>query len=365
MRSRPVIAGILIVALVAGILYWRGASGVNQAVALEKRLAGLFSKFNLTDNNIVRKSLKEKVLGRAKYLQMHVEYNAPSSFSWKSFEPALKKELSWTSFRVTDADQEFKKYTEVCTVTISRGKFAIFMLKINRKKAAALPAVTKVYKNPRIAVVMDDFGYNMNDFDTLFGMKQPVTLSILPGQRYSRQIATLARSRGYEVILHLPLEAHRKDVPEESDTIKSGMAEKDIVARLAKELESVPGADGVSNHQGSKSTEDRKLMTSIIKYLKTKGLYFFDSLTSQKSVCREAAKSARVRYARRDLFLDNSNEIASIEKQVMDLRNMAFTQGDVIAVCHDRKNTITVLSRMMPEMAREGIKFVSLSEMVE
>jgi len=365
MRSRPVIAIILMIALAAGFLYWRGASGVNQSVALEKRLAGLFSKFSLTDNNIVRKSLKEKVLGRTKYLQMRVEYNAPASFSWKSFESALKKELSWTSFRVTDADQEFKKYTEAYTVTISRGKFGIFTLKINKKKAAALPAVTKTYKSPKIAIVMDDFGYNMNDFDAFFGIKQPVTLSVLPDQRYSRQIATLARSRGYEVILHLPLEAHRKDVPEESDTIKSGMTEKGIVSRLAKELESVPGADGVSNHQGSKSTEDRKLMMIIMKYLKSKGLYFFDSLTSQKSVCKEVAKSSGVRYGRRDLFLDNSSEIPNIEKQVMELRSMAFTQGDVIAVCHDRKNTITVLARMMPEMAREGIKFVSLSEMVE
>ncbi len=232
------------------------------------------------------------------------------------------------------------------------------------KKAEILPAVAKKFKNPKVAIVMDDFGYNMNNLETLFNIRQPVTLSILPDLRYSGQIAGLARDRGYEVMGHLPLEAHRKDVKEESDTIRSGMSESEIASRLAKEIASVPGLSGVSNHMGSKSTEDKLLMSMIFKHLKENNLYFFDSLTSQRSVCRETAAAAGIRYARRDVFLDIPNETSFIEKQLLEVRRLAFKSGRAIAVCHDRKNTITVLAKIMPAMAKDGIRFVYLSELV-
>jgi len=231
-----------------------------------------------------------------------------------------------------------------------------------KKVPAALSVVSKKITNPKIAIVIDDFGYNKNNISALFDIKQPVTLSILPDLRYSKEIADSARSKGYEVILHLPLEAHGKDVKQEADTIRHGMREEEVIARLSKEAASVPGLVGVSNHQGSKATEDKELMTVIFGYLKANKLYFFDSLTSQKSVCREVASHIGIPYARRDIFLDNSEEPASIEKQFLLLRKIAFKTGRAIAICHDKKNTIEVLSKLMPEMAREGIVFIKLSE---
>ncbi|MDP3804684.1 MAG: divergent polysaccharide deacetylase family protein [Candidatus Omnitrophota bacterium] len=237
--------------------------------------------------------------------------------------------------------------------------------KIAKKKVAKVMA-PKLEKAPRakVAIVMDDFGYNMNDLDTLFSINEPITLSVLPDLRYSSAVAEYACGRGYEVILHLPLESHRKDVKEETDTIRSGMSEQDIIARLAKEIKSVRGLSGVSNHMGSKSTEDRGLMEVIFKYLKKHRLYFFDSVTSDKSVCRELAESTGLKYARRDIFLDNTDKAEYIDNQLAALEKIAARRGMAIAVCHDRKNTIAALARVMPRMAKRGIQFVTLSDMV-
>jgi len=229
----------------------------------------------------------------------------------------------------------------------------------------ALPRIQKKFSNPKIAIVIDDFGYNMSDIDTLFASGLPVTLSILPNLSYSRRIADLARSKGYEVILHLPLEANDKLAPAESDTIKTDMDEKTITSMLDQEIAGVPGSRGVSNHQGSKATEDKATMSIIIAGLKKRKLYYFDSLVTDRSVCRALAKSALVPYAKRDMFLDNITSPDYIEKQMLSLRRFAFRKGGAIAVCHDRKNTIAVLSRMMPELSAEGIKFVPLSDMVK
>jgi len=43
---------------------------------------------------------------------------------------------------------------------------------------------------------------------------------------------------------------------------------------------------------------------------------------------------------------------------------LAFKRGRAIAICHDRKNTAAVLARIMPQMEREGIEFVKMSDLV-
>lgn len=232
-----------------------------------------------------------------------------------------------------------------------------------RARKLSLPAITKKVANPKVAIVMDDFGYNTNNLDALFAIGQPVTLSVLPHLHYSTQVSERARAHGYEVILHLPLEPQRKDVSEESATINSAMSEKDVISNLNSAINSVPGLKGVSSHMGSKATEETPLMTTILKDLKAKNLYFFDSLTSQKSVCKGVAASIGERYAKRDIFLDNDTSPEAIRRQVMLLRKVAFRNGRAIAVCHDRKNTVKVLGETMPELASEGIRFVYLSEM--
>ena len=232
-----------------------------------------------------------------------------------------------------------------------------------RKRKFAV--IKKKYNNPKVAIVIDDFGYNMNNVDHIFAIKKAVTFSVLPNLPYSKRIASLAASNGYEVILHLPLESNDLAAPTEKGTIKTNMGEEEILALLQKDIASIPGLSGVSNHQGSKATEDRRSMSIILSYLKKRGLYFFDSLVTDKSVCREVAAQAGVPYAKRDIFLDNENNPEYIEKQMLSLGREAFKYGSVIAICHDRKNTAAVLNKMMPELAEEGIRFVYLSEMVK
>lgn len=231
-------------------------------------------------------------------------------------------------------------------------------------KRAALPEVAKRHARPRVAIVMDDLGYGTSDLDAIFDIGQPVTFSILPGLAYSRQTASSCKKMGYETMLHLPLEPKDRTVKKEPGTLGPGMDKGTVMSMLAEQADGLPGISGVSNHMGSLATEDMALMSVIMGFLKTRKLYYFDSLTSEKSVCREAAAKAGVRYARRDIFLDIPNDSAYIEKQMMALRKLAFARGRAIAVCHYRKNTVAALARMMPLFADDGIVFVRLSEMV-
>ena len=69
-----------------------------------------------------------------------------------------------------------------------------------------------------------------------------------------------------------------------------------------------------------------------------------------------------LRFARRDVFLDNRDDPEYIRSQVIELKNLARSRGQAIAIGHDRKNTLLILKEMLPQLAEEGYKFVFVSE---
>ena len=237
------------------------------------------------------------------------------------------------------------------------------------KHKVARPAAIAV--SGRIAIVLDDWGYNLTNLSALADIKTPITIAVLPNLLYSKQVAQTVKREGYQVILHLPLESEAGARPEK-DTLYCAMDEKEIMQKLKQILNSVPGISGVNNHQGSKATEDVRMMGIILSELKKENLFFLDSLTTNKSICSEEAKATGTKYAKRDVFLDlpsakfkNEELHAYIKGQVDKLCQMAIKNGYAIGIGHDRKTTLAVLREVIPQLKKRGIRFVFLSELVK
>src|SRR6266850_7596906 len=76
----------------------------------------------------------------------------------------------------------------------------------------------------RIAVIIDDWGYNAKHCEELSEIKSPVTVAILPNLAHSKDIAVCAHQQKKEVMLHLPLEPHKNlDRYPENYIIKTSM----------------------------------------------------------------------------------------------------------------------------------------------
>ena len=66
------------------------------------------------------------------------------------------------------------------------------------------PAATS---SPRIAIVIDDFGYNGSETTMgILGLDFPITISVLPHCPHTTDIAHAAHRVGKEVIVHIPME---------------------------------------------------------------------------------------------------------------------------------------------------------------
>ena len=261
---------------------------------------------------------------------------------------------------------DVSKFVKVTIVILFLSLVIIFLLRERDYTQETVKDEARPLKpeGAKIAIVLDDFGYNINNLDLLFGITSPLTISILPNLAYSERIAEGAGKRNFEIILHLPLEPHDETVRLEEGTIMVGMSREEINNLLAKAIKSVPGLKGISNHMGSKAMENRILMKGVFAELQKRGLYFLDNLVADKSVCREISLETGLRTVARSVFLDNESDESYIEKQLLHTADLAAKTGWAIGVGHDKLHTIQVLTKVLPRLEKAGFKFVYVSELV-
>jgi len=170
-----------------------------------------------------------------------------------------------------------------------------------------------------------------------------VTFSILPNLTPTKEVDAMAAKAGMEVILHQPMEAYGNS-PESPGTLKSGMTVPETARILTAHLTQLPHATGVSNHTGSKATEDPVLMAAVMAELKSRSLFFLDSLTSSKSVGLKEASKAGVPALPRTVFLDNERGQQAALLMLAQAEKEAKSKGRAVAIGHPYPETIGALA---------------------
>ncbi len=216
---------------------------------------------------------------------------------------------------------------------------------------------------PKVAIVLDDWGYNINNLPALNEIGVPMTLAILPHLRFSTQISNSLAGKNYEIILHMPMEAHNHTIRAEEKTIYTSMTDEDVRETLKGAIASIPNLKGISNHMGSKATEDPRVMKVVMEELRKEKLYFLDSVVTSQSVAEETSKQVGISFAKRSVFLDNHLDAEYIKGQLLKTAESARRNGSVIAIGHDREITLKVIQEVVPKLREEGIQFVYASQL--
>lgn len=217
---------------------------------------------------------------------------------------------------------------------------------------------------PKIAFVIDDLGNRRRNEKLLRSLGSQVTYAILPKVPYSTFFSHLSKETGAQVILHQPMESEIGKNPGPGQ-VKIEMTDEEIRFILAENLAMMPEHIGINNHMGSLGSADHRLMEVILKELKIRGMFFLDSHTTPHFVSRSIAEKMDFPVLMRDVFLDNVDEPGYIRNQLNEVRSLARRKGHVIAIGHDRVNTLSVLLDEIPKMEKEGFQVVFLSELVD
>jgi uncharacterized protein len=216
----------------------------------------------------------------------------------------------------------------------------------------------------RLAIILDDVGGDSASGDAIFALHYPLTLSILPNHPRSTEIAQQAHRRGYQVMLHLPMQSVAKETPESLE-LRPGMSSAEVSGELTSMLRTVPYASGVNNHQGSRATSDQTLMGELMPLLHARHLFFIDSRTTAATVAYDAAQAAKVPCAFRNVpFLDDVQETAAIRRQLDMAAKDAREKGRAVAIGHPHPATLRALAEFLPQAESQGIRLVHASEIV-
>lgn len=208
---------------------------------------------------------------------------------------------------------------------------------------------------PKVVIIVDDMGFNKDSVDRLLEMEAPINFAILPYQPYSRYAAEKAQQRGWDVILHLPMEPKNVSGYVGHDAgdgvLLESLPKKEIIKTLDDNISAVPFVKGVNNHMGSKFTENPELMEIVLKELNSKGLFFIDSKTSADSKGFEIAKTLGLKTAIRDVFLDQaSQDERYVNSQILRLVHISKVKGYAVGICHPYPETLKALRYMLPKI---------------
>ena len=220
-----------------------------------------------------------------------------------------------------------------------------------------------IEERPKVALVFDDLGESLQDLKEINSLNIPVTISILPGLKLSKNIAHLSSRCGFSVLTHLPLEPKnaKKFETNKYRFISSSLTKSERVALLRYYLNYMRLAIGVNNHMGSQATENPELMREVLIAVKSKGLVFIDSRTSKSSVACKIAKEVGVACAYNEGFFDSLSDVRLMENRLKDLLDHAKQKGKIVIIAHPKKNTFSVLHKLLPEAQKE-VQFITIKE---
>jgi uncharacterized protein len=211
-----------------------------------------------------------------------------------------------------------------------------------------------------IAIVIDDLGHHYERGKALVDMPYPLTLSFLPGRKYTLELSKRAYLSGKEVMLHAPMENTRK-LALGFGGLTSDMDKLAVQRSLQTSIVGVPHLVGLNNHMGSALTQNPKAMSWVMELVASYPLYFLDSKTSADSVAASTARRYGIPTMVRDVFLDHEQTSAYVEEQFEKLLNIAQRKGQAIAIAHPHKITIEFLNRALPTLGERGITIATAS----
>lgn len=231
-------------------------------------------------------------------------------------------------------------------------------------KPLAGPFVKQGASTPTIAIIIDDLG-NLKDRDErALRLPGAITYAFLPHTPYAYELALQAHSLNKEIMLHLPMESMQHDKLGPGG-LTLDMTHSEFARQLQSALASVPHVIGVNNHMGSLLTQHPGHMLWLMQELgKHDGFYFVDSYTTKTSIAQQIAMENQVPNIRRDVFLDNDRNPASIRKYFRRLIKKAKENGAALAIGHPYPETIAILEAELPRLAEKGVTLLPVSKLL-
>ena len=206
----------------------------------------------------------------------------------------------------------------------------------------------------KLAIVIDDIGYNEVRGMRTVRLPGPMTLAVLPFAPHTRALIPHALGADKDIIIHQPMEPHPSpSVRQEVGTLTLAMSAHEFDDALSKALAAVPESIGLSNHTGSLLTAHHAPMTRVMRTLGHRNMFFLDSRTTAETVALDVARKLGVRAVRRDVFLDHTPTSAAIHAAFEKSLSVARRKGHAVLVGHPYPVTLKYLEQRLADLPND------------
>ncbi len=219
------------------------------------------------------------------------------------------------------------------------------------------------FKQPVIALVIDDCGPSWHGTQGAIALPAEVTLAFLPYGRHTTTLAKVAGARGHDVILHMPMQPLGDEDPGPA-ALTLNLPPVQVRRYVQNAFAVVPNAIGLNNHMGSRFTADATALQPVMQEIKARRLFFLDSVTSPRSNGYAAARQAGVPALARDVFLDDVITPQAIARQLALTESVARRHGSSIAIGHPHPATLQALAKWLPTLEPRGFKLIRLRKLL-
>ncbi len=217
---------------------------------------------------------------------------------------------------------------------------------------------------PRVAVIVDGMGGRRDVFESVRDLGRPVTVALLPALPLAQSIAREALRSGMEVLLDLPMEPYRyPQMDPGPGALLMSMPPEEIRRLVGRYLEALPGVVGVTNHMGSRLTEDRARMRAVLEVLAARRLFLVDAYTSNLSVAYDEARDLGLRTARRQIAVDSTRGEDGERASWAEVAAWAERRGEVVVIAHGEPLTARLLREYAQRWEASGLQLVRVSEL--
>jgi len=216
---------------------------------------------------------------------------------------------------------------------------------------------------PKVALIFDDLGESLSDLREIYSLSIPLTISVIPDLKFSKNIAHIASRCGFSVFIHLPLEPIEGTSYKTNkyQFISASLSNREIRSILKQYLNSLRIAIGVNNHMGSKATQDKELMNVILDEIKKKSLIFVDSRTSLESVAYAQARKKNLVCGYSEGFLDSVGSPEHMKKKMNEFIAKANLLGKIIIIAHPKEGTLKFLKEELSVLQKK-VEFITVKD---
>ena len=250
-----------------------------------------------------------------------------------------------------------KKHYANLLKLIQKGYAKSFFAQKADKNATIKDAISV---KPKLCIIIDDMA-SREQVRELKATGLKLVPSFFPPDSNHPKTPTLAREFEFFMV-HLPLAAVHYSY-EERDTLSPHDSQERINAKIAQIARDFKGLKFINNHTGSLFTDDTQAMRRLFRALKQHGLIFVDSMTISSSKGALVSREFSQMPIKRDIFLDNENDIGAIKAKIKQAVRKAHKKGFAIAIAHPKKNTFEALKQSKELL--QSVELVYLSEVYE